>query len=365
MRKSYLLTPVLVMIFIAFAFSSFAFMPETHELLNDNALNIAQASPVAKVIKEHKQDYEACTLLTDISVFYYFNEGFNAIGKEYKATHSQSLCLAMVADAKNNAELACAYGVCSHLIADSVSHNLFVPQSIRDSHLPNALVHVFAEERVNDLILQDNPQYIKVVRDALVNKAPVHKEFFRRVLIQQGSAATFNFDAMYDAFVAQVSADAKYTVGFKGFSAIPNVIHLFLILFAILNLALLIFLIKRGSSNIFSKILIIMALISLGFIIFIYVSFSQGQIWKVFEAVSSPVSAVVPVNNMESSLQLATDNLVQFMSSGASYIITVQDPAGNVKIGEANNSIGGFLTIIIIIMFLAVGFIIYKALRRR
>ena len=92
-----------------------AWMPEDHTQYNLNAASQYPNTPVGQLAVNYMDDIIACDVLTDISVFYYFSEGFTAIGKEYRATHSQNLCLKMVELAGNDPQaLACAYGVCSH-----------------------------------------------------------------------------------------------------------------------------------------------------------------------------------------------------------------------------------------------------------
>lgn len=351
----------LFFVFFLLATAVTAYMPETHEYLNDRGLEKAGDNKITQIIKENKQDFQSCTLLADISVFYYFNEGFNSIGKEYKATHSVSLCLWMVENAENDAQLACAYGLCSHLIADSTSHNLMIPMTIEDAKMPNAVMHVFSEEKVNDNILRDNPEYGRIVREALIAKAPVHKEFFREGLTRQDS--NFKFDEIYDAFVRQVTSDSSYSVGFMGFSAIPMQIHLILIMFALFSIGLIVYFVKKQLFNAFAKGLIIFILIMLALVGFIYVSYAQGSIWKVFQTVSNPVSSITPVHNEQEVLTLAENNLAQFYTRGTSYMYSVADPAGNEAIGEANSNVVWVSYLVALLLFLAMAFVVWRAIR--
>ena len=57
----------------------------------------------------------------------------------------------------NDEELeACAIGGGLHLLRDSPSHNIKITYAIEHTLMPNSLVHIFAEERLNDIITENN-----------------------------------------------------------------------------------------------------------------------------------------------------------------------------------------------------------------
>lgn len=352
-----------LLILVIMSMSVFAYMPNTHEYLNKQALNDASESAVGKIITQYYDDFTACTVLTDISVFYYFSEGFTAIGKEYKATHSQGLCTRMVSLAKNDKDLACAYGVCAHLVADSVAHNTLVPSVIKNTYVPNGIAHIFTEQKVDNSL---NKKYDKnAVSLALMATAAQHKEQFRTALVQSNALSNINFDAMYDTFVAQVVGNAKYSVGFYGFSAIPMSIHVMLILIFLLNIGLLVLYFKRSAKNIFSKIFAIINTFVVSFIALVYVLFFTGNIWRFFQFISTPVSAIIPITDMSGILQTTVTNLKQFMNSGAGYVSNIVDPAGSASLMNADASGGTVRLIFMIIIGLSTIYLAYLSFKKR
>lgn len=343
-----------------------AWMPETHNLIIQEALEKAPNSLVGKVISQHPQDCTACVVLDDIAVFYYFADGFNAIGREYKATHSLNFCKSMITVAQTQpdyeAALTCAYCACLHHTADSVSHNFFIPASIQASYMPNGITHVFAEEKVNDIIYTN--ALASDVKSALVAKAPVHKELFRKVLTQplKEGGNRVDFDKMYDTFVKQVSESKKFSPGFVGFVAIPMGIHVVLFTFILFNAIIIWFLYKRGMKGIFSKVTTVISLGCIAFIVFAYVIFFQGEIWRVFQAVSTPVSAIIPTPNYQAYLNTAVDKSVGFMNSGAAYLTAtnVPDPAGTNALIKASQSVAWVTYSLVALMLAAIGYMAYK-----
>ncbi len=312
-----------------------AWMPETHTMFNEIAYDDFPDSPVGRVMNDYREDVLACDILTDISVFYYFSEGFTAIGKEYKATHSTNLCTKMIEMAGNDEQsLACAYGVCLHHVQDSVSHNEFVPDTIRRTGIPNGIVHALAEEKMNDLYKTD--KLAQDVRNALVSKAPVHKELFRKSLVATGS--DLPFDAMYDKFVDTVVGNAKYSVGFKGFTALPPSSLIMLILVLALNIMIVFFLIRKGFGNIWTKILMIGSILMIFIIALAFFLFFTNTLWEFFQWASTPLSAMIPVPNAQTYIQMAQDGTNQLFQQGGSYVYAVPDPAGATELMNADAS---------------------------
>ncbi len=340
-----------------------SWMPETHTFINEEALVQSPNSEVGKLINSgYYEDFIACDVLTDISVFYYFTEGFNQIGTKYKQTHTQNLCHRMIQLAKNDAQRACAYGVCAHHVQDAVSHNSFVPRVIRKTKLVNGLIHVFAEENANDQLIT-NELSVKV-RQALVNVAPIHREFFRGALVSENSE--FPFESMYDAFVAEVSTSEKYSIGFRGFSAVPVSIHFGLIMIFILSMMGMALLIKKKDRTMINKIFIVLLFLIAISIIGLYWLFYAGKLWVAFQYASKPISALMPTSGWEADITSAITETVNMMNGGSQYVLAVTpDPAGEIELLEASKTGKTLRTIVNGLIVALIGLFFYLNIKKK
>ena len=340
-----------------------AWMPETHLAQMDEAMQQAPNSPVGLIIQNNYDDYIAGNILTDSSVFYYFSEGFTTIGKEYKATHSAILCKRAVELASNNGELAFAYGICAHHVEDAVAHNVFVPAVIERTKLVNGLVHIFAEEKVNDEIV--TPELRSHVRSALTNKAPIHREFFIRILQSESGIQDVDVGHLYDAFVTQVAVNEKYSVGFKGFTAVPTSIHAVLILLFFFGLFGSATLFKKKDKNIFAKIGIIVLFFMSISIIGLYAFYLTGNLWKGFQFISTPVSMLMPTSGWEATYNQGVQETVKLMNNGALYVNNIQDPSGSEALARASASGSAVRIIVDILLVTLIGLFIYLAIKKK
>ena len=311
-----------------------AWMPPTHYMIQEASLAQAPNSPVGLVVKNNWDDFVACQVLADISVFYYFSEGFTSIGKQYKATHSTSLCRRLVELAENDEQLSCAYGVCSHHTADAIAHNKLVPQVIRATRLPNGIVHALAEEKVNDLVRK--PKYDAAINHALISKSPVHKDFIIGAIRSGGGVGSVDLEAMYDAFVAEVTGNSKYSVGFRGFTAVPISIHVMLLLIFLLNVMMLSYFYKLEDKTLLNK-LTMLANFALVLLIFaVYALFFSGKLWLAFQTFSYPLSQPIPIQGYQGYISESTSETVKLFNGGADYVNTIADPAGAAALSAAD-----------------------------
>jgi hypothetical protein len=319
-------------------------MPEVHNYLDHQAINLAPSSPVALSITNYYEEFLFGDIITDLSVFYYFSGGFSSISKEYKATHSYSYCARALELASNNEERAIAYGMCSHLTTDCQSHNFFVSSVVKKTGGVNGLIHIFAEQKVKNEL--STPELTQEVRSALSNQATKHKAFVLKVLRGQEGLDGVPVEEMYDLFVAEVSANNDYSVGYRGFTAVPFSIHLILVFFFLANMTILAFLIRRKKKNKFNYISMgILTFLAL-MVVLIYILFFTGTIWQVFQVVSRPVTWVLPTSGWEQSISQAIQSKVNFFNQGIVYISTLKDPAGSESLKLADQS-GTFIRIFI------------------
>jgi hypothetical protein len=146
MRKILILIPILIL-FLPFAYSS---MDDTHAYFVDRLCkdNTAELSGEIQLMCKHLDAAILGAVAPDIAVFYYFDSWPN----KYTATHTKSFCTALRLNAITEREIAFAEGACvGHLIPDSYSHNIYVPKTVHDTFFPNSVIHVFTEEKENDL----------------------------------------------------------------------------------------------------------------------------------------------------------------------------------------------------------------------
>ena len=354
----------LFLMFILLVPISYSWMPPTHWFILKSTILESPTSSVGTIAAKYPQLVMGGDLLTDLSVFYYFSGGFNNLGEAYRATHNGEFCRRMVALQKNEQELACAYGACSHQFEDSRSHNDFVPTVIRRTYLVNGLIHIFAEERVNDEILKDSPELNSEVKSALVQAAPVCKDLFRRALINDAAFEGIPFDGMYDDFVRFVGDNEKYSVGFQGFSSIPQDIQVLLLSFGSLNIISFVFFIRRKKKNIFNKISIGLNIFFVLLISTAYILFMQGNIWEAFQFVSGPVSNVMPVQGWQQSIEAAKADMIIFFNQGANYVLSIRDPSGDQALREASEAGATVRTIVNILVLLLIMLFIWLNFRK-
>ena len=154
-----------VFIFIL-PFSSFvgAWGPVVHGDIDRAIINSNQIdSDISRIITQNKDYFYGCTMLPDISIFYYFSSG----GRKYKATHNWAFEKAFIEQARTDKELACAYGIISHMVADSTSHNYFVPHQIKTYKLPNAIIHAPSELLYDSAYVKRHPEDLENIRKGM------------------------------------------------------------------------------------------------------------------------------------------------------------------------------------------------------
>ncbi len=364
MKKYNLIFGFFVMSILMLSFVS-SYMPDTHKYIADQSILQASNSEYGKIAQKYPDDFVGCNILVDISVLAYFSEGFNKISTKYKATHSTSMCQRAVQNAETERELACAIGICAHHTTDGVAHNEFVVEVIERTNLVNGLIHIFAEEKVNDALLKLEGRELSVqTRQALANVAPVHKEFFRELLVTEGTS--FNFDAMFDAFTNEVTGNDKYSVGFRGFTAIPTSIHIVMFLIFALMLTLLAFLYKREKKTIINYIGMTIAFLIALTVILAYVLFFTGKIWMFFQTVSYPVSQMMPTSGWEVHLNKAVQETTNMLKGGSNYVMAVTpDPAGEHALTNASAVGSGVRTVVNVIIVIIIGIFVWLNFKKK
>lgn len=363
-KLNIILSAIFILIFLI-SFSSAWIVPGSHNEIAIKSLSeIGDGTQISRIISENFGDFSSCMSVTDYSVFLYFTEGFNSIGKTYLASHSGvtvSERAISMANKNDPEELACAYGIASMSLMDSPSHNGFVVNLIQRTGLTNSLVHAIGEQCVDNKI--SNKQINADGRKMLADNYQQHRDFLIKVFSSDSATSSIDVPKMMDSFVAEVVQNDQYSVGFRGFTAIPTSIHIFFLFIFLLFLFLLAKLIKKQKKGLGSKIAMGILLFFLILIIVIYILYFNGTLWKAFQTISKPVCWVMPISGYETYVNQAVQNMVNFYHNGVSVLYTIPDPAGYKALGDASakNTWKIYLTSFVI----ALGFVVYYLVKRR
>lgn len=142
-----------------------AWGPNTHVMIYEEMKKEFefQSSPFKDTITNNEQYFLAGALVPDITVIYYYTKG-----GEYPATHNWAFVDCFTKKVSNQRELAFAYGMAlGHLIPDSIAHNQYVPDKIRNMYIPNLPLHPLVEAQFEALILRDHPEIFQKTRTLL------------------------------------------------------------------------------------------------------------------------------------------------------------------------------------------------------
>ena len=333
-----------------------AFMPDTHLYI----LNKATAEPIntdmyTSCIKYPNLCYGGNTLM-DIGVYYYYTQK-----TKYVTTHSPSFCKLLL---ENSAKIpgkdpekqrACAEG-CTHLPADLVSHsdNGLVQYAIKNSFLANSIIHVFAEQKVSNIVNSRDPGLKNQQIDFLDSANECEDLFITSML---GTDAFKDMDesslrAVYTNFVQEIlsSTDTGYNPAFKeksflgNFDSIPfsiSAIYIVLMVSFLLMIILLFLKIFRRQSKVRHWIGIIIFGFIFAVMFYLFLGALTGNAFNYFIKVIKPVSNLVPIGNADNYLNRAIDNTKLFFQQGETSLIGT-DPSGlgtNPVLTEADASI--------------------------
>jgi hypothetical protein len=141
---------------LIFADGAMAWGPGVHMLAAYHCLATAHdfLPSIGKVIMLHPMAYFYGSLAADF---------FIGKGKATHHPHDWTGGGRILAEAKNDQELAYAYGFLSHLAADVVAHNFFIP-ALAKSHPPKRAGHVYWEVRADYAV---GPAYTMVAKQVL------------------------------------------------------------------------------------------------------------------------------------------------------------------------------------------------------
>jgi len=130
-----------------------AFGPATHTRL----VNQLFENPQSKIITDcipYKDAFLLGSMTPDITVIYYYSSG----GENYQLTHNHNFADEVMAQARTDEERCFAFAIESHLISDSISHNMAVPKAIKKTFIPNWLVHPLLEQKYDAVMMRRYPE---------------------------------------------------------------------------------------------------------------------------------------------------------------------------------------------------------------
>lgn len=324
--------------------------PQQHLYILERACAESNPTPIQQIACDNFETTVRCNLDSDYTVPKYFTEFV-----KYSNSHSPSLGLSLINLATNDEETACAIGAGTHMVADSVSHNLFVPPVIEKVFGTNEIIHALAEEAENDLLLEKDPQLrdrlnvILLGEDGFAYKKEI--PFYIKGLQQNPLFTDENVEKNIDFLVTQITGKNRYDHGFGTAFVVPIEIWVTLgLVFLISVLGLLLALLKRNKT-IWTWVLIIILIIPLILTILMFYGLFSGNLFTMYQAISKPITKILPLGDWESLTEMQIQNTIQFFNHGSSYLRGMQDPTGIDALQNAGRR-GTFFRIILVILSL-------------
>ena len=368
--KIYIVLLMLGLLLFSPLVSSF-FPPQSHDFIIDRALDKPQTTEVYNACKNNRALCYAGNTLADISVYWYYQKFIR-----YKVTHTPTLCRDLLDSANGEEELACASGGCTHQSGDFVSHAFLtngedglVPTAIRKTLFPNAIIHPFAEEKV-DIYVDSitNTNYRELVKREDYEKC---QPLFERVLVGNENFQGVELKNRFALFIDEVTGVGKtgYDMSFNRILTIPFPVlsvYFGFLFFLIVYSSLLFFLRirhrdKRTFLNWFTFIFMF------GFIIlmiYFLIALSSGNVYDTFiSVIAKPGSKLVLV---EPSIYIedAIKRTESFFATGESALFGT-DASGEVPLAVADKKIKTFQYIAFFIIGGLSTWILFKNFKRK
>ncbi len=144
---------LVISLFITILFSTqdaLAWGPATHLEIGMRILHHADmlGPAIVGVIEKYRYDFLYGNISADIVV------GKNFV-EELKHCHNWRFGFRLLKEAKSAPQRAFSYGYLSHLAADTVAHNIFIPEMMVKSFSARILRHIYWELRFDALINKD------------------------------------------------------------------------------------------------------------------------------------------------------------------------------------------------------------------
>jgi hypothetical protein len=138
---------------------AWAWGPAVHTVISCNMIgSCAQILPaIESIIQAFPHEY----IYGGISADFFIGKGQK---KKKGHSHNWETGFSLLADVDNDKEAAYAYGFLSHLAADVVAHNYFVPDLVHRVSKWKRMGHFYSEAVADKFV---DPVYLKIARDVL------------------------------------------------------------------------------------------------------------------------------------------------------------------------------------------------------
>jgi hypothetical protein len=170
-----------------------AWTPGTHILLGEAVLRSAALLPpaLAALLQAHRHDFLYGSIAADTSIA----KKYAQFGRHCHAWH---VGLEILDEARDDQLRAFAYGYLSHLAADAVAHNYFVPHQLAVTASTTALGHSYWESRfethlatafprtAHDIILLDHArsdEHLDRILSPTIFSTPTNRRIFRGMVV--------------------------------------------------------------------------------------------------------------------------------------------------------------------------------------
>jgi hypothetical protein len=376
-KTKYLLHIIILGIFVFSLINVSAFMPDTHLFIQDKAT----AEPISSelytsCISDPGLCYTGNTLI-DIGVYYYYTQK-----TKYATTHSPSFCKLLLENSAKipgkdpNKMRICAIGGCLHLEQDLPSHsdNGLVLYSIKNSYLANSIIHVFAEQKVSNMVNSKDSGLKNEQINFLANANECEDLFIISML---GTDAFRDMDEsslreVYAGFVQEIlsSTDTGYNPAFKeksflgDFDSIPfSILAVYTVLMSsfLLLVSLLTVKILRKQSKIRHWVGIVIFGFIFAIMVYLFIGAMTGNAFNYFIKIIKPVSNLVPIGNPDTYVNRAIENTKLFFQQGETHLIG-KDPSGlgtNPVLTQADASVLWMDYLLLVLLIISLGIFIW------
>ncbi len=194
---------------------AFAWGPATHLEVATAVLNDAAgfALPLRALLENFPYDFLYGNISADIVV------GKNLV-EELKHCHHWKMGFKLLRKAQNDPQKAFAYGYLSHLAADTVAHNQFIPEMMLRSFSTNILRHIYWELRFDALadkrtwqlpkkILKEIDPENDLLLDSIIEDSPLSFKTNKRIFSGLHSIQSFEH---WHIMLTLLSASSKWSL---------------------------------------------------------------------------------------------------------------------------------------------------------
>jgi len=353
--KNFLFFSIIIILMMSSLVSSY--MPRyTHKAIWSVSTEIPIDSPTYRACMKYPELCYSGNVLVDFGVYAYVSNR-----AQYIILHNSIFVRALLENSKNEKEEACAVGAMTHF-ADLGSHTEMVPYSIKTSKLANLIIHVVAEQHLDNWVEKKYPEESSLA----INYLKDYQEcvpLFKRTLLgepEYRSMSEEKIDEMFSSFIQEImTSQTGYDTAFKSKSIFTNLISVPFIILGGWGLVMifLLFISVALIFKIFRKKAIIrhyIGLIIFGglFILMAYllIALSTGTAFASFIGVIKPISNFVPIGNPQERFDRGVEITKNILTHGEVWL-EGKDASGFTQLDEADRSILLFDYILITILF--------------